>query len=134
MTREELRNHCIRTVELCELFAIDKGEKPKGKVYEEHKLILDILDTEPCEDCISREQARELMYSKQDALTEYDLDSLPSVTPARKRGKWIYPNVPAQYVDGQECSECGYSVYGVVDYKYCPNCGAKMEVDVEGSN
>ena len=32
---------------MCEFWAIGKGEKPSGKVYEEHKLILELLEKEP---------------------------------------------------------------------------------------
>ena len=55
MTREELKEHCIKQVEQCEMWAIHRGEEPSGKIYEEHKAILDILEQEPCEDTISRE-------------------------------------------------------------------------------
>ena len=47
MTREELREHCIRQIEQIEMWAKYKGEKPSGKVYEEHKLILELLEQEP---------------------------------------------------------------------------------------
>ena len=47
-----------------------------------------------------------------------------------KHGKWISgtdtsPCMPETDV----CSECGYrTVYGY-NYKYCPNCGAKMDLE-----
>ena len=47
MTREELKAHCEKQVELCEMWAISRGEKPSGKIYEEHKLILELLEQEP---------------------------------------------------------------------------------------
>lgn len=47
MTREELKEHCKKQIEMCEFWAIGKGEKPSGKVYEEHKLILELLEQEP---------------------------------------------------------------------------------------
>ena len=53
MTREELKKHCKKTVEQCEMWAIHRGEEPSGKVYEEHKAILDILKQAPCDDAIS---------------------------------------------------------------------------------
>jgi len=46
MTREELKEHCLKQIEMCEFWAIGKGEKPSGKVYEEHKLILELLEQE----------------------------------------------------------------------------------------
>ena len=44
MTREELKEHCEKQVESCEMWAHTRGEKPSGKVYEEHKLILELLE------------------------------------------------------------------------------------------
>lgn len=44
MTREELKTHCKKEIEMCEFWALGKGEKPGGKIYEEHKLILELLD------------------------------------------------------------------------------------------
>ena len=46
MTREELKKHCEKQIENCERWASYKGEKPCGKVYEEHKLILELLEQE----------------------------------------------------------------------------------------
>lgn len=46
MTREELKAHCLRQVEGCEMWAKCKGEEPHGRIYEEHKLILELLEQE----------------------------------------------------------------------------------------
>lgn len=61
MTREELKAHCEKQIEMCEFWAISKGEKPSGKIYEEHKLILELLEQEPFinKPCISEEVCRE---------------------------------------------------------------------------
>lgn len=55
MTIQELKAHCEKQVEMCEFWAIGKGEKPSGKVYEEHKLILELIEQEPYinKSCIS---------------------------------------------------------------------------------
>lgn len=47
MTREELKAHCLKQIEGCEMWARYKGEEPHGKIYEEHKLILELLEQEP---------------------------------------------------------------------------------------
>jgi hypothetical protein len=47
MTREELKAHCLGQIEMCKTWAIGKGEEPSGKIYEEHKLILELLEQEP---------------------------------------------------------------------------------------
>ena len=47
MTREELKERCKKQIEMCEILAIRKGEDPHGKIYEEYKLILELLEQEP---------------------------------------------------------------------------------------
>lgn len=51
-----------------------------------------------------------------------DIQKQPTVDaePAR-HGKWI----PWKYHDGFRCEICKEPVYN--KYKYCPNCGAKMD-------
>lgn len=150
MTREELKEHCEKQIEMCEFWAISKGEKPSGKVYEEHKLILELLEQEPCKNTISRQAAidiierwlscddynkaeRHIMRAMQSVL--YDL---PSVNSQPKIGHWI-PMLPENADEEMEqpdsqCSQCGYEV----DYwsltNYCPNCGAKMVEPKERSS
>ena len=72
MTKEELKKHCLKQVEACEMWAKHNGEEPHGKVYEEHKLILELLEQEP--DTWSLNDAREDFMSD-----VYDtLDFLPT--------------------------------------------------------
>ena len=59
MTREELKEHCKKQIEMCEMWAKAKGENPCGKVYEEHKMVLELLEQQPCEDAISRQAVLE---------------------------------------------------------------------------
>ena len=44
MTRKELKEHCEKQIEMCEIWAISRGEEPGGKIYEEHKMILELLE------------------------------------------------------------------------------------------
>lgn len=47
ITKEELRKHCIKQIEQCEKWAKHMGETHvNSKVYEEHKLILELLEQE----------------------------------------------------------------------------------------
>lgn len=85
-------------------------------------------------DYISREAARDLMYHNQDALTEYDLNSIPAadVVPVR-HGHWIKRG----YVCGEneyECSECHETEWRTSDsrMKWCMFCGAKMDGGEKG--
>ena len=75
-------------------------------------------------DYISREEARELMYHNQDALTEYDLNSIPAadVRPV-VRGQWIVHDYGAGDMN-YECSECKDISCCRADF--CPDCGADM--------
>ena len=43
MTKEELKQHCEKKVKMCEEWAKGNGREPSGKIYEEHKLILDLI-------------------------------------------------------------------------------------------
>ncbi len=46
-----------------------------------------------------------------------------SIQPEQKKGKWREMNHDL----GFECSECGWESY--YKYDFCPNCGARMEVE-----
>ena len=127
MTREELKEHCKKTVEQCEIWAIHRGEEPSGKVYEEHKAILDILEQEPCKDAISREAVLNTFdnwinngdYSTKDLRKLYE--QLSPVTPSRRKGHWIH------FASSDDCSECGWSTGKYISpSRFCPNCGAEM--------
>lgn len=92
MTKEELKEHCKRQVECCEMWARNNGGEPHGKVYEEHKLVLDLINTleQSGEDCVSREQALlaltgtnlgEKSADELIALFDKRMRALPPVTP-----------------------------------------------------
>jgi len=93
------------------------------------------LEQQPCEDYISREEA--IRVAEQGQIQGYEwqfkkLCTLPSVTPQPKIGKWIDDG---WYAEGHSehayrCSKCDKNYIGYVgEHKYCPNCGAKMEVE-----
>jgi hypothetical protein len=111
--------------------------------------------TEPCEDCISRAKALEMLGDVPENWTDTEkeiqevndyrwfksiLEELPSVTPHPKMGKWIY-ELRRRMIDETDngavyreemwckCSECGAD-FGYIKNKdkYCKFCGAKMEV------
>lgn len=100
---------------------------------------------EPSEDCISRQVVKEMLTETWTKYMPMELDinlsfvldkisALPSVTPKPKIGKWIDDvienedtNLPIQV-----CSICKtfYPLsYTGGGHNYCPNCGAKMEVE-----
>ena len=70
----------------------------------------------------------------EDAVAE--MENLPSVTPQQRTGRWIKTRLddePDKICDDcgtycWKCSTCGCDASGWGNFKYCPNCGAKMEV------
>ena len=131
MTREEAIDH-IKDV-ICENNTI----KPNMVVFEQEKEALCIaikaLKQEPCEDAVSREAVLNVIereHFKGDAISE--IERLPSVAPARAKGKWCEQN--DDYFDWYECSECAYGSEGEMERNreydvrtnFCPNCGADM--------
>ena len=59
-----------------------------------------------------------------------EIDKIPSadVAPVR-HGHWVLTNKEKTDRPLPECSCCGWYVTkgGVLDFTYCPNCGAKMD-------
>lgn len=101
------------------------------------------LEQQPCEDCVSRKllsdnlcegiSCNECSFNEIDGecgcLLQKRFDELPSVQPTRPTGKWEY--VQYDYnpnIGNWHCSECRFMfvMSGVPEYKYCPNCGARM--------
>lgn len=90
------------------------------------------LEQQPAEDAISRESVIEWLKDKdiiktknQEENARRELAELPSVTPTRPKGKWVYKmqvmNDPYTY----QCSVC--KGWERDKTKYCPECGAKMQ-------
>ena len=120
MTREEAINYLKRNIAIDE----DDASRYHNEVLE---FIIKVLEQEPCEDSISREAVKEL-FQEGSVMGMYHflgIEELPSVTPTRKKGKWIV--LKDEYGDICEaiCSCCEDN--GNHRWKYCPNCGCKME-------
>ena len=120
MTREEAIKHIENIIPYV-------GENVK----ESFNMAIKALEQEPCEDAVSRKAVVQWLENATDDSIEHAIDSnlefIPSVTPTRKKGKWIEePNCWLR------CSCCGShyphtSIYTIRGSKYCPNCGAEME-------
>ena len=87
----------------------------------------DALSQQPCEDCISRQEAINCVTSNEFRykIVE-DIKTLPSVTPKEKTAAWVPTDEEPHEV--YECNVCGWLLYDEdrADFNYCPNCGAKM--------
>lgn len=65
-----------------------------------------------------------------------DIDDILSVPAADVapvvRGRWVqcFEDWRKQ-IEGDKCSACGFEHYGtsIANYHYCPNCGAKMDLE-----
>ena len=91
------------------------------------------LEQEPCADMVSRDAMWEVLqklYGTEGELVE-ELMSLPPVLPMPKMGKWLIKRV-VNY-DHAICSVCGDDSFlspewdALELYKYCPNCGCKIQ-------
>lgn len=140
MTREDIAQN-VRT--LFDKYVSVLGEMSEilDEVSDEEIIVfgstIKAIEAESCEDCISRSYVINELIKHQHSTefcTEHHIDhsidlgmativvnNAPSVTSARKKGKWIL------FTPWYKCSECGEICR--FTKKYCPNCGAEMEVD-----
>lgn len=54
------------------------------------------------------------------------INGVPSAQPERKTGRWIHDG--SKWANRWICDRCKYKLFGVKT-KFCPDCGAKMEVE-----
>jgi TolB-like protein len=101
-------------------------EYTKYATKEFDKRFIDEAVQELYKDCISRQEA--IRIAEQGQIQGYiwqfkKLCTLPPVEPERKIGKW--------HVEGFDawCTNCGFHPTTIEAFNYCPNCGAKMEVN-----
>lgn len=138
MTREEAKTRLISMKAKFEMLLSMRGLE----ISDVFDVAIEALSAEHCEDCISRQAAIKAMNDlEQEDIERYGcpipegfdgkraietLQSLPSVTPKQKMGRWIW-----QTEDIYRCSECGEDIHvkevmKVPQYEFCPMCGAKM--------
>ena len=64
-------------------------------------------------------------------ISAYDVIMLPAadVAPVR-HGRWVHTDLASHQHGKDECSECTYHEHDRRDlsrFRYCPNCGARMD-------
>ena len=85
---------------------------------------------QPCEDAVNREAVIRLVEQYPSIIGNRcsgliaDIKHLPSVTPQRPKGEWIYKTRIKGNPYIYECSVCNECHRD--KFKYCPNCGAEM--------
>ena len=95
------------------------------------------LEQEPCEDAVSRREVFETFGELLGVWGTEALMELSSVTPQPKTGHWEWVQYDGNpNIGNWHCSECGSIVIecvskekkgGIPLYKYCPQCGVKIE-------
>jgi len=130
------------------------SQEPQSEWERDHEVLKAYADGQDsmksCEDAISRQEVLNIIEFEDKWLVDakshntnttiaFDsmiskVQALPSVS-TEKTGHWIAQDIHNCHTDFR-CSKCGYihsfmHLYGepTADYTYCPNCGAKMEVE-----
>ena len=120
-------------------FAVDEHGSAEGwlAMLTNSLEILPSAQPEPCEDAVSRRillsDLKELTaaWGKYPVMAEQIkgveaaigyVETIPSVTPEQKKGKWI-KRYTGTIANGLYCSVCGRHGYGSA---FCENCGADM--------
>ena len=131
MTREEAIRWLKEDID-------ENGDEYVCEYIEAVEMAIKALEQEPCEDCVSREQLKRELHAQMavDAITketaEDMLNHLPSVTPQPRAGHWIrHDNGKYHWYLCSCCDAMADSDAKMMAYKYCPNCGAKMESEVK---
>lgn len=77
---------------------------------------------------INKEQLLAHLYSKQDEPLDImkEIAEFPAADVAPvKHGKWIHNDDWWEFI----CTNCRKGIGNIQKYKYCPNCGAKMDLE-----
>ena len=98
-----------------------------GKYYSEHELLNNMYDIVDENGCILT------------VLDKDTLKTLPPLMPVRQpvHAHWIHEFIDADWNCGVEihcgwvCSNCDWYAEMESRTKYCPNCGAKMDVEAK---
>lgn len=114
------------------------------------RMAIKALEQEPCDDCVSRQAAidgADAIIARDTsgnndvvkAMTAWKIyvEGLPPVIPAGKVGRWEYVQYDSNpNIGNWHCSECRTIIPHMPEetdntpiYKWCPMCGAKMEVE-----
>ena len=146
VTLEELKQHCIKTIEACEqIKRIPNVRITDDRRSQEHKLVLQLIEEHEqrqSTDAVSREavldefdkwvNSREKYYEHPVEFARSFM-SLPLVTPERPKGEWVKYSIPRCGEQHYKCSHCdeyvNFGLYGdfyTKDFIYCPHCGADM--------
>ena len=131
MTREEaiyiLQNSAwLGTDEMVK--AIEMAIETLSAAAVTHGRLIDADRLKSYIDCGHLRPPTEVCFSELDVCNM--IDKAPTVSAEALQGEWIHDGQNFKGgIDWCHCSECGKktSANGLDMYKFCPNCGAKME-------
>ena len=142
MTNEKAKS-CIGTIEMLQRLAYNIHGVMDVIDVDNCNKIIKLLEQEPCDDAISRHEVLSIIECHKnidgnDAIVwiEKEIGELPSVTPQPKAGRWEWVQYDSNpNIGNWHCSECRTIIPHMPEkkdntpiYKWCPMCGAKMEV------
>jgi len=148
--KEEIRDHayCINERTGKEGVYFETVEEIIDKYIERKDIAIKALEQLPSEKCINRESVIEWLKDKdiiktknQEENARRELAKLPPITPQPKTGHWICHRdhcenlgiIPSGLGVYEWCSNCDCGIdireWQRNHYNFCPNCGAKMEVE-----
>ena len=126
---------------------IEEAKAFEQQGYECLEMAIKAFEQQPCEDCISREEAIKSMenirtlnkyYHPEDNDDETlvsevigRLNKMPPVVPKEKTGKWKVQHTNLSHLPSDTivtCLECGHTksrIDGEI-LNFCPKCGARM--------
>ena len=122
------------------------------EMLEAYDMAIEALEQEPCEDCISRTELLSKIDAERKHLLDLKMDGaehivvhharriiedMPPVTPQPKVGEWLEKEIHSDKVGEWQSARCSVCdkyhttpyMYYFSNYKFCPNCGARMEVE-----
>lgn len=129
--------------EICKIYLEDLADLNKSHSCNEYKMLMRMLDAEPCEDTISRQAAIDVIDAilpVEPMKNEYTqgitfgaalaieyVKQLPSAQPERKTATWLI----RKWGGDAKCSNCGRyfkDVYDMENYdNFCRHCGTQMK-------
>lgn len=155
ITREEALNRLTNTLQEMRAFYFDSKHisEDDEKDLVSMEMAIKALEQEPCEDCISREHLLEEIASLKESpwfkddtncamairkeaieiVEDLCIRKEPSIN-SQKIGHWIKYSIPRCGEQHYKCTSCGYYInfgqwgeFYSKEFKYCPNCGSRME-------
>ena len=92
------------------------------------EMAIKALEQEPSGDLISRQAVIDACEQSINILEAVDrIMDLPSVEQEPKTGHWIKTISENGITSAVRCSKCGFEDNRYMLFRYCPNCGARME-------